>query len=459
MPTVHKNVGGDSVVSKLRGSCSKKRLRDDVAVPARYRNRPSPVRVAIYRVWEKSSDLGLTRATARVLQAIIASGVSSSDPYAPVFAKKSTIAKLADCSEVTVYRAMTQLEKKGLIVRNSQKRLEDGMLDIGLVQITELLGVIAGLVSNASDDSSILVNNKGQASETRPTKSEMLVSEEFQPGEADGSSNAPTSWSEDSPSAPENSGLGDESEVQLIDGLKDGPIYTGEHRVYPKASVNYQSTRSGFVRLDGRSVAQELVWLITEKRLTYGQLFKLQTLARQVPGQQLADFVAYRSERIKQLTTTNDCYRYIKKFIDEGIDARYLCSERAKKQHRAKRTTQRKHVEDAVLTWAKAFDGRVLVSKATGKAYLVHASSRTIELVQDGQLTNKSMKLDRRFMRAVQAGSLVPQQAPHKAIDDVAVRTVKRLRTEEEYQRAESSLAAMKALLAKSSNHAPGRRK
>ena len=235
MPTVHKNVGGDSVVSKLRGSCSKKRLRDDVAVPARYRNRPSPVRVAIYRVWEKSSDLGLTRATARVLQAIIASGVSSSDPYAPVFAKKSTIAKLADCSEVTVYRAMTQLEKKGLIVRNSQMRLEDGMLDIGLVQITELLGVIAGLVSNASDDSSILVNNKGQASETRPTKSEMLVSEKFQPGEADGSSNAPTSWSEDSPSAPENSGLGDDSKAQLIDGLKDGPIYTGEHRVYPKA--------------------------------------------------------------------------------------------------------------------------------------------------------------------------------------------------------------------------------
>lgn len=459
MPTVHKNVGGDGVVSKSRGSHSKKRLRDDVALPARYRNRPSPVRVAIYRVWEKSSDLGLTRATARVLQAIIASGVSSCDPYAPVFAKKATLAKLADCSEVTVYRAMTQLEKKGLIVRNSQMRLEDGMLDIGLVQITEQLGVIAGLVSNVSNDSSMSVNNKQQSSETIPSKTDLHASEEYRPGEADGSRNEPTISYEYSRSAPQNSAPGEDSKAQLIDGLKDGPIYTREHRVYPKASVNYQSTRSGFVRLDGRSVAQELVWLITEKRLTYGQLFKLQTLARQVPGQQLADFVAYRSERIKQLTTTNDCYRYIKKFIDEGIDARYLCSERAKKQHRVKRTTQRKHVEDAVLTWAKAFHGRVLVSKVTGKAYMIHASSRTIELIQDGQPTNISMKLDRRFMRAVQAGSLVPQQATHVTVKDDAVRSFQRPRTEEEYQRAESSLAAMKALLAKSSNHASGRRK
>ena len=459
MPTVHKNVGGDSVVSKMRGSLSKKRLRDDVAVPARYRNRPSPIRVAIYRVWERSTDLGLTRATARVLQAIIASGVSLSDPYAPVFAKKATLAKLADCSEVTVYRAMNQLERKGLISRNSQMRLEDGMLDIGLIRITEELVVIAGLVSNVSDDSTIPVHNKQQASEGSVPNSALLAYEENRPGQDDSSLNEPTSESDEPLSAPDHSALGAESKTQLIDGLKDGPIYTREHRVYPKASVNYQSTRSGFVRLDGRSVAQELVWLITEKRLTYGQLFKLQTLARQVPGQQLADFVAYRSERIKQLATTNDCYRYIKKFIDEGIDARYLCSERAKKQHRVKRTSQRKHVEDAVLTWAKAFDGRVLVSKATGKAYMVHASSRTIELVQDRQLTNNSMKLDRRFMRAVQAGSLVPQQATHAAVDDGAVRTVKRPRTEEEYQRAESSLAAMKALLAKSSNHVSGRRK
>lgn len=57
---------------------------------------------------------------------------------------------------------MTQLEKKGLIVRNSQMRLEDGMLDIGLVQITEQLGVIAGLVSNETNDSPIPVNNKNR---------------------------------------------------------------------------------------------------------------------------------------------------------------------------------------------------------------------------------------------------------------------------------------------------------
>ena len=446
MPTVHKNVGGDSVVSKSRGSCSKKRLRDDVAVPARYRNRPSPVRVAIYRVWEKSSDLGLTRATARVLQAIIASGVSSSDPYAPVFAKKATIAKLADCSEVTVYRAMTQLEKKGLIVRNSQMRLEDGMLDIGLVQITEQLGVIAGLVSNETNDSPIPVNNKKQASETSPTKPKLLASEEYRPGEADGSSREPTSWSEDSRFAPENSEPGDESKAQMIDGLKDGPIYTGELRVYPKASVNNQSTRRQFIRMDGRAVAQELVWLITEGRLTYGQLFKLQRLAKQVQGQELSDFVAYRSERLKQLTTTNDCYRYLKKFIDDGIDARYLCAQRAKMQHRTKRTTQRKRIEDVVTNWAKSFDGRTLVSAKTGKEYLVHAQSGTIEIVREGVPANISMKIDRRFMRAVQAGELALKNTS-KATLAIMISPTPCCRTEEEFQRAETSIARMKAML------------
>ena len=446
MPTVHKNVGGHSVVSKSRGSCSKKRLRDDVAVPARYRNRPSPVRVAIYRVWEKSSDLGLTRATTRVLQAIIASGVSSSDPYAPVFAKKATIAKLADCSEVTVYRAMTQLEKKGLIVRNSQMRLEDGMLDIGLVQITEQLGVIAGLVSNETNDSPIPVNNKKQASETSPTKPKLLASEEYRPGEADGSSREPTSWSEDSRFAPENSEPGDESKAQMIDGLKDGPIYRGEQMVYPKASVNNQSTRRQFIRMDGRAVAQELVWLITEGRLTYGQLFKLQRLAKQVQGQELSDFVAYRSERLKQLTTTNDCYRYLKKFIDDGIDARYLCAQRAKMQHRTKRTTQRKKVEDVVCNWAKSFDGRTLVSAKTGKAYLVHAQSGTIEIVREGVPANISMKIDRRFMRAVQAGELALQNTS-KATLAIMISPTPCRRTEEEFQRAETAIARMKAML------------
>ena len=216
--------------------------------------------------------------------------------------------------------------------------------------------------------------------------------------------------------------------------------------MHSSLSLTRQSTRRQFIRMDGRAVAQELVWLITEGRLTYGQLFKLQRLAKQVQGQELSDFVAYRSERLKQLTTTNDCYRYLKKFIDDGIDARYLCAQRAKMQHRTKRTTQRKKIEDVVTNWAKSFDGRTLVSAKTGKEYLVHAQSGTIEIVREGVPANISMKIDRRFMRAVQAGELALQNTS-KATLAIMISPTPCRRTEEEFQRAETSIARMKAML------------
>lgn len=448
MPTVYTEVGKRSAVSIKTNRHSQNRRRSDVAVPACFRNRPSPVRVAIYRVWERSADFGFTRATTRVLQAIIAAGVSAHAPFAPVFAKKATLAKLADCSEVTVYRALNQLEKEGWINREHQERLDDGLLDVGNIQITEKLALLLGFIDCANPElPSIDDNNEDQLIDDPFRVRKSGPEPECAYIESPHDVNA-----EDSPSLqpvenPENDCVG----MQMKDGLQDGSIYRGEQKVYPKASVNYQSTRSQFVRMDGRSVAQELVWLITEKRLTYGQLFKLQNMAKQVPGQQLSDFVSYRSERLKQLATTNDCYRYLKKFIDDGIDARYLCSQRAKQQHRVKRSSQRKQLEDAVYIWAKAFDGRTLISKTTGKAYLIHAQSGTIELVCDGVPKNSSMKLDRRFMRAVHAGKLTPLTVQQVKVV-IAEKPISCQRTEDEYQRAESSIATMKAMLAKSSH-------
>ena len=139
MPAIAQDVGLDLISGcnrERRGSTRRRRAK--VAVPAKYRNRPSSIRVAIYRVWEQSSNHGFTRATTAVLQAILAAGVRATDPFEPVFAKKATLAKLAGCSEVSVYRAMRKLEKDGWICRTTQTRLDDGVLDIGL--ITQLSG-------------------------------------------------------------------------------------------------------------------------------------------------------------------------------------------------------------------------------------------------------------------------------------------------------------------------------
>ena len=443
MPTIRKNVGSGSIASKQANRASQNRRRSDVAVPGRYRNRPSPVRVAIYRVWERSADLGFTRATTRVLQAIIAAGVSADKPFNSVFAKKATLAALADCSQVTVYRAMNQLEKEGWIQREHQERLDDGMLDIGHIKITEKLAVLIGFVESVTSNPPTVGDNCDEQSVDKATNDHgQIYGQTGQIDEAMASVQAPRRVNEGGLDRPAQG----EPATQMKHGMKDGPIYSGEQMVYPKASVNNQSTRRQFIRMDGRAVAQELVWLITEGRLTYGQLFKLQRLAKQVQGQELSDFVAYRSERLKQLTTTNDCYRYLKKFIDDGIDARYLCAQRAKMQHRTKRTRQRKKIEDVVTNWAKSFDGRTLVSAKTGKEYLVHAQSGTIEIVREGVPANISMKIDRRFMRAVQAGDLALKNTS-KATLAIMISPTPCRRTEEEFQRAETSIARMKAML------------
>jgi len=338
---------------------------------------------------------------------------------------------------------MNQLEKEGWIQREHQERLDDGMLDIGHIKITEKLAVLIGFVESITSNMSSVDDNCGEQSVDKATNDHGHIDGQTgQIVEAMASGQAPRRGNEGGLDRPAQG----EPATQMKHGMKDGPIYRGEQMVYPKASVNNQSTRRQFIRMDGRAVAQELVWLITEGRLTYGQLFKLQRLAKQVQGQELSDFVAYRSERLKQLTTTNDCYRYLKKFIDDGIDARYLCAQRAKMQHRTKRTTQRKKIEDVVTNWAKSFDGRTLVSAKTGKAYLVHAQSGTIEIVREGVPANISMKIDRRFMRAVQAGELALKNTS-KATLAIMISPTPCRRTEEEFQRAETSIARMKAML------------
>ena len=449
MPTIAQDVGLDSISGCNKEHRSTRRRRANVAVPAKYRNRPFSIRAAIYRVWERSADHGFTRATTAVLQAIIAAGVSATNPFEPVFAKKSTLAKQAGYSEVSVYRAMRKLEKDGWICRAAQARMEDGVLNIGLITITEKLADFVGLVVSKSDQTSPsntqggtneCFNDVGQSS-PGPDRAEKL-----DPDVPSGIDSSPDNSVNERRSREVAQRKNAGSPALMKDGLKDGPIYRGEQMVYPKASVYNQSTRRQFIRMDGRAVAQELVWLITEGRLTYGQLFKLQRLAKQVQGQELSDFVAYRSERLKQLTTTNDCYRYLKKFIDDGIDARYLCAQRAKMQHRTKRTRQRKKIEDVVTNWAKSFDGRTLVSAKTGKEYLVHAQSGTIEIVREGVPANISMKIDRRFMRAVQAGELALKNTS-KATLAIMISPTPCRRTEEEFQRAETSIARMKAML------------
>ena len=413
MPAIAQDVGLDLISGcnrERRGSTRRRRAK--VAVPAKYRNRPSSIRVAIYRVWERSADHGFTRATTAVLQAILAAGVRASDPFEPVFAKKATLAKLAGCSEVSVYRAMRKLEEDGWIRRAAQARMEDGLLDIGLITITNKLAIVVGLVS---DDS-------GQQS---PSKEQNHTSENFSDsdqsfpppvgtaaslsGGAVGEDFSPAPTAVETPAISLVQRRNTSSPGSMKDGLKDGPIYTHEHMVYPKASVHTSPRASEFVRMDGRSVAQELVWLITEGRLTYGQLFELQTLAKQAPGgQRLSDYVALRSHRLTQLSTTNDCYRYLKNLISQQLDARYLCAQRSKSEHRVYRRKQRTEAAESRNHWIRARHGCVFVDTTSGRTYEVNANHGLLNVGTEGRPSNEPcLKITSRFIQAVESGKLV----------------------------------------------------
>lgn len=415
MPTVNTTVGSGTICAAQTGSARPQRRRPPVAVPLHYRNRPSPVRVAIYKVWEVSASFGFTKSTTAVLQAIIAAGVSADDPMAPIFARKATLAKMARCSEVTVYRAMRQLESGGWISRSEQVRLDDGLMDIGLLSITKKLAALVGLWleeeihsnteetnrSHDVDSGQITVNNNNHSGPQSQAESEGVPAITHLVG-----------------NGPSQDRLDGKVGTKMKDGLTAGSIYRGEQKVYPKASVNYQSTRSGFVRIDGRSVAQELVWLIDEKRLTFGALFQLQTLAKQVPGQTLSDFVAYRSERIKQLTTTNDCYRYLKKLIADGIDARYLCAQRAKKEHRVMRRQQRDIAASSRAAWCRARHEMTFLNTQTGVTYRINANHELLEVGENGLPTSRpNLVITSKFIKAVEEGRLVPFRREEPAIN------------------------------------------
>ncbi|WP_126448185.1 hypothetical protein [Sulfuricystis multivorans] len=374
-----------------------------MALPARYRNRPSPIRAAIYKTWEVSASLGFSKSTTAILQAIIAAGVSVDDPLAPVFARKATIAKMAQCSEVTVYRAMRHLEEGGWISRSKQARLDDGSMDIGLVSITKKFADLVGLWFEKEE-------THRKNNETKRSKDKDLVA-----ASVNNNNYSSTQKMEDCESTvPPTVLVGkcpqvDHAGTQMKGGLIVGPLYKGEHCVDPKASVNHQSTRPDFVRIDGRSVARELVWLIEEKRLTFGALFQLQTLAKQIPGQTLSDYVAYRSERIKQLPTTSDCYRYLRKLISDGIDAHYLCAQRAKQKHRTIRRKQREQAAASRAAWCRARHGMTFLDPQTHATYRINANYGLIEVGEIGQPSSRpNLAITSKFIKAVEEGRLIP---------------------------------------------------
>ena len=365
------------------------------AVPDRYKNRPALIRAWLYRAWVIADEEGLSRGTLAVLQAIIASGLSTTQPQNHVFTKRSTLARLGQVGEATVYRALDQLEEKNLITRYAQERLGDGSLHLGKIIITDKFAQLFG-ITNINSQKELTTENNEQ--EERLTNNSLLSGEGVACCQTNSPKNTPFAGQQlpaDSTHRP--------SATEMIDGVIDGPVYE-ELELQPKASVNNQSAAAQFVRRNGRSVPQELVWLIDEKRLTFGGLFKLMSLAKQVVGQKLSDFVQLRIERLKELPSHKDCYRYLKSLITQGIDARYLCREQAKRVLQVTQKAREKSLAEERAKWIRAKHGHVFINEKTGQKYQIDADYNLLRLPDN----SPNLAINNRFIRAVETGELTP---------------------------------------------------
>ena len=392
------NCSNKILMFSLNGMSLPKR-RPEIAMPKRYKNRPALIRRAIYSAWNSMDELSITISGVAVLQALIASGVDTNDPLKPVYAKKATIARMAQVSESSVYRTLNTLEEKGLIIRLDQQQRLDGSLAIAQISLTEKL--------------------------LRYLQLDMLISQPIDNSDPEEQSDTDNDSADvpslvtpiESVTTSSETGATPDISDALTDGLKDGlgdATYVDKQKVDRRAdlntkpSVQNQSTERRFERIGKYTLPVELVWLVQEKRLSPPQIFKLMKLAKSVPGQTLTNYVELRRARLKELETIHDCYRFLKKLIDDQVDAKFLVAQQHRHSHRNHRNEQKKRAEQERYLWLRDRDGQTYVEPCSGKSYTINARNGLVSVGFNGQpvSTTAPLKVNGRFIDRVSNGEL-----------------------------------------------------
>lgn len=392
------------------------RRRPDVALPTKYRNRPGAVRQAIYRVWEMAPDAGFTRSTVALLQAILATGLSVTDPYQPIFAKKKRLAQLAGISEASVYRGLAQLQDGGWINRRIQQRLEDGSMDLGLIVITNKLAQSIGVIvvnnteiptadvsSNLEDTQLAMLDDCCTSTNNKTAILTIVSNTNLQ---SDGAKNQPKE---------ESLPLRTPSfQPDLRDGLRDGPIYrrNGFELGVDLAVRCNQSSASSIRTSSGHRLPQELYWLVDEGRLSIPQLLRLMGDASKAE-KRLSDIVEARSDRLRTIDPGSPCFRYLRTLIGSDTDFKEILKRRHQAiASREKQRIRREKIESR-LRWVRDhanlrfIDGSGMIFQLVGETGRVNlsAADKPFDVL-------RSLKITAHFIAKVAAGQLSPYEIP-----------------------------------------------
>ena len=386
------------------------RLLPRSGVLPRFKNRPPAIREALQIVAEKAGDLELSRSSAAVMQAIIATGVSVDSPTTPIFARKSTLARLADVGVRSVYRALKQFEALGFIIRQDQARNREGCLDVSEIVLTgDFLRQLRLMVHNSAPQPTN--QNKSEQQQTNNTivnSSGQLCATVY-----NNSAFEPTQCA-----SPRRQKLSTENPRNLsvcpglAHGLAHGTVYKDQD--FDLNTVNNQSPaamsslanrpQSAYVRYQGRSIARELFWLIEEKRLTLSGLFWLQREAGKI-GQRLSDFVALRAERLKQLASDGDCFRYLRALIHQNMDAAYMLNLRSKKEIAQKKAEEGRAGKAYLAAQLEKYNGKRLIDPTSGTIVEIYARAQLgILLAADGHTSLGAISLTGAMLKGILEG-------------------------------------------------------
>lgn len=279
-------------------------------------NFPKYVLHVMHTVASSAKFDGLSNRSREVLY-YLSSLVDTKRRDATIFATKKTISQKTGCSEPTVYRALGEIQKAGLIFRNTQQfNPESGFFRIGEIQFTETFFEIVGHP----------VNTKTVSQDPAESGPSMASSESTSQANSSQGAHLPTKPS-----------------INLIDNTGIKPSYLKENK-----SEGSSSEKPG-----PRRLPESLRWLVEQGLMTDKQVVNVMWKAKQVK-QRLQDLIEVKREAIKSGQIKN-LAGYLWKLLDSGDDFSYVA-------RKAREASDCMHKASALADELQAF-----LSTLTGK--------------------------------------------------------------------------------------------
>jgi len=309
--------------------------------------------------------------------------VGKDDGKRAILARRQTIAEEAGKSVETVYRALREFETRGWIEQR-EKKAGDGLLGSDSeISFTKRLCDLLDLPY------------EGKAKKPRTTPRE-------QPPVINDRSNSVIVVSSIQPSLKEQPAELEQNHEKLStmddQAVDSSPV---------KLEIKTQHKESGWVddpnivRIEGKSVPKELVWLVQDCGLSLSGLFSLMKQARN-KNKLLSDVVECVKQYLGKLEG-RALFAYLSKLISLERDFAWEVRQRGEKETEAKQKEIDKDRLTAALT---KLHGQWFMSKRSGSIFEVDRGSiRKLWFDDSGRVREGYKPVNSAFLDAIEAGS------------------------------------------------------